>query len=31
MKMSDRIVWAFERNVGFIGRFLLGFFMKKKI
>ena len=30
MKMSDHSVWAFERNVGFTNRLLLGFFMKKK-
>jgi hypothetical protein len=29
MKMSDRNVWTFERNVGFTDRLLLGFFSKK--
>ena len=29
MKMSDRSVWAFERNVGFAARLLLDYFMKK--
>ena len=29
MKMSDRSMWAFERNVGFIYRLLLGSFTKK--
>ena len=29
MKMSDRSVWAFERNVGFTDRLLLGSFMGK--
>ena len=31
MKMSDRNVWAFERNVGFIDRLLLGSFTKKNV
>jgi len=29
MKMSDRSVWAFERNVGFTDRLLLGSFTEK--
>ena len=29
MKMRDRNVWAFERNVGFTNRLLLGFLMNK--
>ena len=30
MKMSDCSVWAFERNVGFTDRLLLGSFTEKK-
>ena len=29
MKMSDRSMWAFERNVGFTDRLLLASFMEK--
>ena len=29
MKMSNRIVWTFERNVRFTNRLLLGYFMDK--
>ena len=29
MKMRDRNVWAFERNVGFTNRLLLDFLMNK--
>ena len=29
MKMSNRSVWAWERNVGFTDRLLLGSFMEK--
>ena len=31
MKMSDRSVWAFERNIGFTDRLLLGSFTEKNI
>ena len=29
MKMSDRSVWAFERNVGFTNKLLLGSFEER--
>ena len=29
--MSDRSVWAFERNVGFTDRLLLGSFTEKNV
>ena len=31
MKTSDRSVWAFERNVGFMDRLLLGSFTNKNV
>ena len=31
MNMSDRSVWAFEKNVGFHQYFIIGFFYEKKV